>query len=187
MSWLKRLIGKTRKNAVPSLSDTSVSVDDLVPAWKPDCDRDLERIATLCTHFTNGATSFVVFSHGTCVIMDSPVNEEEAFQTASQHLSLFLKSHPDVQPLAMNDGSVLVQSLNVSAVSIVPPETLASYQSQIEENHLSAIPGHEVIMTPNGPNVFDDFGKQVLFARAFIFWDAQDLRPTKFVRPTTVA
>jgi hypothetical protein len=39
--------------------------------------------------------------------------------------------------------------------------------------HLEGLTKSEVLITPLGPNKFDDFGKQALLGRAYMFMDAQ--------------
>lgn len=43
----------------------------------------------------------------------------------------------------------------------------------------------EVLITPLGPNVFDDFGKMALFGRCFMFMDAQDPKVVRIERKGT--
>jgi len=44
----------------------------------------------------------------------------------------------------------------------------------IDQNHQGALATDEVLITPLGPNRFDDFGKKALFGRCFMFMDALD-------------
>jgi hypothetical protein len=43
------------------------------------------------------------------------------------------------------------------------------------------VPG-EVLLTPQGANVFDDVGKQALFGRCYLFMDARAPRIARIVR-----
>lgn len=44
---------------------------------------------------------------------------------------------------------------------------------EIEDRHLDGLTASEVLITPLGPNKFDDLGKQALLGRAYMFMDAQ--------------
>jgi hypothetical protein len=53
---------------------------------------------------------------------------------------------------------------------------------EIDRRYLEALATDEVLITPLGNNVFDDFGKKALFGRCFMFMDAQDLKLIRIVR-----
>ena len=54
--------------------------------------------------------------------------------------------------------------------------------AELARNHQRALATSEVILTPAGPNVFDDFGKTALFGRCFMFMDAQAPSVVRVVR-----
>ena len=43
-----------------------------------------------------------------------------------------------------------------------------------EARHLDGLASDEVLMTPQGPNVFDALGKMALLGRCYLFMDAGD-------------
>ncbi|WP_156336412.1 hypothetical protein [Novosphingobium sp. ST904] len=73
----------------------------------------------------------------------------------------------------MDDGNILVR-YNHPAVNVVIREVVLDHQKEVEDRHLDGLTEAEVLMTPLGPNKFDDFGKQALLGRAYMFMDAQN-------------
>ena len=125
-----------------------------------------------------------MFAHGTCVFVPNGLDEEQAFEFSKKRLAEFLKFHPDGTPFEMKDGNFLASAAQIDAFSVVLQTTLESQANNIKINHLKGLqgqPSHEVILTQNGPNVFDELGMRYLFARSFIFWDADELKPAHFV------
>jgi hypothetical protein len=78
-----------------------------------------------------------------------------------------------MNPLPMDDGNVLVQ-YNHPAVNVVLWDVVERHWAEIDARHQDALATHEVLITPDGPNTFDDFGKKALFGRCFMFMDAQE-------------
>ena len=72
----------------------------------------------------------------------------------------------------MKDGNILVR-YNHPAVNVVLEDVATEHWAEIERNHQSALAASEVLITPLGPNVFDEFGKKALFGRCFMFMDAR--------------
>jgi hypothetical protein len=128
-----------------------------VPDWKPD---------------TNGARDFAVFENGTVSILPSDLSNSDAEQHARQALRKVFDYHPDMNPLNMKDGNVLIQYSH-DVASLVLADIAERNWSEIETHHLRALATDEVLITPIGPNVFDDFGKKALFGRCYMFMDAQ--------------
>jgi len=83
--------------------------------------------------------------------------------------------------MPMKDGNVLVQ-YNHPAVNLVLVSVATEHWAEIDNNHQRALATDEVLITPLGSNVFDDFGKKALFGRCFMFMDAQDPHVTRVAR-----
>jgi hypothetical protein len=86
-----------------------------------------------------------------------------------------------MNPISMKDGNVLVQ-YNHPAVNLVLNDVAAAHWAEIDSNHQGALATDEVLVTPLGSNVFDDFGKKALFGRCFMFMDAQDPHVNRIAR-----
>jgi len=149
--------------------------DPPVPKWKPGIAQPIDQIIDRVSYYTDRKRDFVVFAHGTCVILANGLAEDAAVAQATAILSKIYHYHPDMNPRAMDDGNILVQ-YNHPAINVVLSATTTSHWAEIERNHQDALATHEVLITPLGQNVFDDFGKKALFGRCFMFMDA--LRPT---------
>lgn len=144
-----------------------------VPAWRPSIVQPIERIVDRIRYYTNGARDFAVLEHGTVVILEDGLSDELARRYAVEVLHAIFNFHPDMNPLPMDDGNVLVQ-YNHPAVNVVLREVVERHWAEIDERHQDALATHEVLITPLGPNKFDDLGKKALFGRCFMFMDAQE-------------
>lgn len=144
-----------------------------VPKWRPSIQQPLERIADRLRYYTDNSRDFAVFRNGTCVLLDEGLTDEEAEVFAKDVLQRIFNAHPDMNPLDMDDGNVLVR-YNHPAVNIVLEDVAQANWSVIENFHQDALATHEVLITPLGTNVFDAFGKKALFGRCYMFMDAQD-------------
>ncbi|OYT86334.1 MAG: hypothetical protein CFE46_15935 [Burkholderiales bacterium PBB6] len=72
----------------------------------------------------------------------------------------------------MKDGNILVQ-YKYDVTTVLFADVVERNWAEIDANHQRAIATSEVLMTPLGPNRFDDFGKKALFGRCYMFMDAQ--------------
>ena len=81
-------------------------------------------------------------------------------------------AHPDMNPLPMDDGNILVRYSHYTG-TVVLSDVAKAHWAEIEAKHLNGLTTDEVLITPLGPNKFDDFGKQALLGRAYMFLDAQ--------------
>ena len=149
-----------------------------VPAWKPTIEQPLNSITDRIRHYTNGSRDFAIFTHGTVAILPDGLSDTEAEAIAKQALHKVFYAHPDMQPLNMSDGNILIK-YNHDVAGVVLNEVAKENLAEIEKQHQHAIATDEVLITPLGHNVFDQFGKIVLFGRCFMFMDAQN---TKIVR-----
>ena len=143
------------------------------PKWKPTLPVDHAAIIAAFKHYTDGNRAFVVFQHGTCVIVDpastSPHDEAKSI------LHQLLHQHPDFNPIEMKDGNWLV-SMSDAAFSVCLKAELQQNWGHIMDNHLDGLATDEVLLDADqNPNVFDKRGIIGLFGRARWFMDAQDL------------
>lgn len=143
-----------------------------VPTWHPSFEQPLDEVVGRVSYYTNGRRDFVVFAHGTCVILEDGLADAAATAFALKTLAQILGSHPDMNPTPMDDGNILVR-YNHPAVNVVLKEVATAHWSEIEKMHLAGLTESEVLITPLGSNKFDDFGKQALLGRAYMFLDAQ--------------
>ena len=152
-----------------------------VPDWKPSVRQPIDRIVERMLHYTDGKRDLAVFENGTCIVLPASLNDAEAEAFAKEVLSKILNYHPDMNPIPMKDGNILVQ-YNHPAVNVVLSDIATEHWPEIDKNHQRALATSEVLITPLGQNVFDEFGKKALFGRCFMFMDAQRPVLTKIVR-----
>lgn len=143
-----------------------------VPAWRSSFSQPLEQIADRVSYYSNGRRDFAVLRYGTCVILEEGLADDGAKVFALETLSEILNFHPDMNPSLMDDGNILVR-YNRPAANVVLKEVAQAHWEEIESRHLDGLTASEVLITPLGPNKFDDIGKQALLGRAFMFMDAQ--------------
>ena len=154
-----------------------------VPAWIPSIALPIEMIIDRMQYYTNESVDFVVFQHGTCVVVKSGLSDRDAKLEAQSILNKVYYYHPDMNPQNMEDGNVVV-FYNHPAYSIVLDEITREHWSEIEERHMDGLVYSESLMTPLGLNVFDELGKKALFGRCYMFMDAQDPKVIQIVRKT---
>ena len=152
-----------------------------VPKWRPAIPQPLDQVIERVSYYTDRKRDFAVFANGTCVILTNGLSEEGATAEALAVLSKIFRFHPDMNPRPMDDGNILVQ-YNHPAINVVIDSFARSNWSEIDRNHQDALAADEVLITPLGPNKFDDFGKKALFGRCFMFMDAQQPRVVRVVR-----
>ena len=143
-----------------------------VPDWKPAIVQPLDLIVERVRHYTNGSRDFALFTNGTVAVLPPGLDENRAKIHAKGALQRVFHAHPDMNPMNMKDGNVLVQYNHDVATVVLSEVTEANWQA-IEDNHQRAIATYEVLITPLGHNVFDQLGKKALFGRCFMFMDAQ--------------
>jgi hypothetical protein len=139
------------------------------PRWQPLVPVDIQRTARTMAVYLDDKRSFVIFEHGTCVVVsesDQPVEE------AAEILERILHAHPDMNTAEMRDRNWTVQYAQ-PAMSIVFSDEIEEHWDYIEENHLDGLTRDEVLIGPTGErNRFDREGKIGLFGRARMFLDA---------------
>ncbi len=152
-----------------------------VPQWKPSFNSDPEEVIAVFKYYTDSKKDFVMFTNLTVALVEDGLDEKGAAEAAVQTLSKIYNYHPDMTPQSMDDGNILV-SYKHPAFNIAVAKTAQSHWNEIEANHLQALCTSEVLLTPLGPNKFDDFGKKALWARCYFFMDAQDPKVLRIVR-----
>jgi hypothetical protein len=153
-----------------------------VPKWRPQFFQPLEDVVDRVAYYTNRTRDFAVFRHGTCVMLpQNELDDDQAAIVAKAVLDKIYKYHPDMNPTPMDDGNIAIQ-YNHPALNVVLAEFAKTHWEEIERNHQDALATSEVLMTPLGPNKFDDFGKRALFGRCYMFMDAQEPEVIRVVR-----
>lgn len=141
------------------------------PKWKPKLPIDKELIYKKAKHYTADKLQFAVFQHGTVVYFLNRIVDLN--ESAKVSLDKIYNSHPDFNPIKMNDGNYLVEYSH-PAFTIVFKEDIENHWGYIDQNHQDGICPAEVLINAQGMhNVFDDIGKIGLFGRAKMFMDAQ--------------
>ncbi len=156
-----------------------------VPDWEPAIAVPTEKIVETFRYYTDGNSDFVIFKHGTCVIVSEGLPEDEAIKEAKETISQIFNYHPDMNPTPMDDGNILVR-YNHPAYNVVLKDITEKNKETIQKNHLRALATSEVLMTPQGPNKFDEFGMNALFGRCYFFMDAKSPEPIKIIRKSSV-
>jgi hypothetical protein len=64
-----------------------------------------------------------------------------------------------MNPKTMADGNIAIQ-YNRPAINVVVNDFAYRHWAEIDQNHQDALAASEVLVTPKGPNDFDDFGKK---------------------------
>ena len=123
-------------------------------------------------YYTDGKRDLVVFKHGTIVVLEENMSDIVAKEYALNVLSKIYNYHPDMNPLNMDDGNIMVQ-FNHPAYNVVISNFVEEHLPSIRIKHLEALATDEVIITGAGPNKFDEFGMKALYGRTFMFMDAQ--------------
>jgi hypothetical protein len=152
-----------------------------VPSWRPTIKQPLDEIAERISVYTNQQRDLAIFENGTCVLLPDDLSDDQAKAHAKEVLYKIFHFHPDMNPLAMKDGNILVR-YNHPAVNLVIDRVAVEHRETIDKHHLAALATSEVLMTPLGPNKFDEFGKKALFGRCFMFMDAQAPNVVRVIR-----
>ena len=144
-----------------------------IPEWQPTLQQPVDRIVDRMRYYTDGKKDFAMLTHGTCVVLADGLSDDQAAQFSDEVLRRIFNAHPDMNPVEMDDGNVLVR-YNHPAANVVLSDFVRDHWDLIDQNHQGALATDEVLITPLGPNRFDDFGKKALFGRCFMFMDALD-------------
>jgi hypothetical protein len=152
-----------------------------VPEWQPQIVQPRKALIERLRFYTDDASDFVVFRHGSMAIVPGGLDDAQAATQALEALRQVYYAHPDMNPLSMQDGNILIQYSH-DVLNIVLTEVVAANWAEIDARHMEALARDEVLMTPAGPNQFDDFGKKALFGRCYMFMDAQAPEVLEIVR-----
>jgi hypothetical protein len=153
-----------------------------VPKWRPSFQQPIETIVDRVACYTNKTRDFAVFRYGTCALLPrNQIADDEAIAIAKDVLEKIFRFHADMNPSTMDDGNIAIQ-YNHPAINVVLRDFAELHWVEIDRNHQGALATSEVLITPQGPNKFDDFGKKALFGRCFMFMDAQAPEVIRIVR-----
>lgn len=155
-----------------------------VPKWQPPDWQPIERIVERFHYYRDNAGDFAVFRHGTIAEVTRGVSDKQARQQALGILQKVYLSHPDMTPQWMDDQNILVSYVH-PVHNIVLTDIAQTHWAEIDRNHKNALAEGEVILTPKGQNVFDNFGKMALWGRCYMFMDAQDPEIARIERSKT--
>ena len=152
-----------------------------VPKWKPEFSATLDAQLERMIFYTNQSKDLAIFKNGTLVVLEDGLSDKEAKTYAFEILSKIYNFHPDMNPIQMKDGNIMVQ-YNHPAYNIVINDFVENHMKVIEVKHLDALAESEVLITPLGNNKFDTFGMKSLYGRTFMFMDAQEPEIVKIHR-----
>jgi hypothetical protein len=153
----------------------------LRPPWKPAIVQPLDRLENRFREVVKGGKDFVLFSHGTCAVVEAGMPEAVAYEAAKTILERTVHQHVDVRPTELTGGDILIR-YNQPAANLVLDDIARANLLQIDAKHMSALVPEEVLIMPAGPNKFDTFAKRVLFGRCYLFMDAETLEVDRVVR-----
>jgi hypothetical protein len=142
-----------------------------IPDWQPAIVQPIEQIVDRIRFYTDSKR----------VLLPDNLSSADADSFARETLSKIFNDHPDMNPILMQDGNILVQ-YNYPAVNLVLDRIASQHWPDIDRNHQRALATSEVLMTPLGQNVFDAFGKKALFGRCYMFMDALNPHSINIVR-----
>ena len=152
-----------------------------VPDWQPDLVQPQDELIAALRHYTNGKKDFAVFRFGTFALLPGGLSDADATTHALRSLHNVFHAHVDMRNAEMDDRNVLV-SYNHGVGNVALAKATSCIWAEIEKQHQRALATHEVLVTPLGQNVFDACGKKALFARCYMFMDAQNPEVTQLVR-----
>lgn len=152
-----------------------------VPQWKPSFTSPIESQLERMIFYTNQEKDLAQFANGTIVLLEEGLDDPEAMQYANEVLSKIFNYHPDMNPVKMKDGNILVQ-YNQPAYNVVLTEFTKLHMEQIKSKHLDALATDEILITGLGQNKFDEFGMQALYGRIFMFMDAKNPKVIQLYR-----
>jgi hypothetical protein len=134
-----------------------------VPKWRPPFEQPLEAVVERVGYYTKREWDFVVFCHGTCVVLpENHLPDDRASATAREILDKVYRFHPDFGSAVMDDGNILIE-YNHPVLNVVLQGFADEHWDEIERNHQDALTPSEVLITSLGPNRFNDADKTALF------------------------
>ena len=152
-----------------------------VPDWRPDVVQPQDEVIRVLRHYTDGKKDFAVFRFGTFALIPNGLDDSGANAHALRSLHNVFHAHVDMRNAEMDDGNVLV-TYNHGIGNVALNKITSAIWEDIEKQHQRALATHEVLITPQGSNKFDSCGKRALFARCYMFMDAQDPEVVQLIR-----
>lgn len=152
-----------------------------VPAWKPDFRSEYAELVERFAYYTDRDKDFLILKYGTIVLLENGLDDAAAEEYAREVVTEIFEYHPDMNPQKMDDGNVLV-FYNYPAFNVVLEKLAREHWTAIDQNHQQGLCPDEVLMTPLGNNLFDDFGKKALYGRCCFFMDAQEFEVQDVIR-----
>jgi hypothetical protein len=152
-----------------------------IPKWEPNFSAPISELVERMEYYSDSKKDFVIFRYGTIVILPEQLNDNESKKYALETLSKIYNYHPDMNPINMDDGNILVQ-YNHPAYNIVISSFVSKHMKEIRAKHLDALATDEVLITSMGNNKFDEFGMKALYGRTFMFMDAKSPEIVKIYR-----
>lgn len=152
-----------------------------VPQWKPNFFAPADQILERMVYYTDNNRDIVLFKNGTSVVLPEGLSDVEADKFALGVLSKIYNYHPDMNPVLMDDGNILVQ-YNHPAYNVVINGFAEKHMEAIRKHHMEALATSEVLITSLGPNKFDDFAMKALYGRTFMFIDAKNPQIVRLYR-----
>ena len=144
-----------------------------VPKWRPSFGQPLDQVVDRLRYYTDQKRDFAVFTNGTCALLNPGLDDSGAKAAALEIMSKVFHAHPDLTPLHMDDGNLMVRYSQPELVTVVLTKVVRAHRDEIERHHQDGLARDEVLITPLGQNVFDETGKAALYGRALMFMDAQ--------------
>ena len=155
------------------------------PKWKPSFPMPVGAALTAFKLALRGPRDVVVFANGTMVVVRPGLDDAAAEASAKTHLKGIIGFHPDMAPRRTDAGDVLV-SYNrdgyEAAFNLVLESVARAHWDEIEDRHMDGLTPDEILITPRGPNKFDEMGKMALLGRAYMFLDALDPKVVRIDR-----
>lgn len=156
------------------------------PAWRPTIPVDPEAITDAFASYSGGKYPFVVFVHGTCVVVENEDREKGIKEQAKDILADLVTRQPDFAPMDMPDDNVLVEYKG-PVFSVVFDAEMEDCRDTIEAHHQRGlIDGEELVNEDGETNVFDELGMMGLLGRARLFMDADEMRVSRVWYPDSV-
>jgi hypothetical protein len=151
------------------------------PKWKPNLPIDVDKIIERAKYYTGSKLQLAVLEYGTVIYFSQQVENVE--KNALEIINKIYNSHPDFNPLEMDDGNYMIE-YSQPAFTIVFKEEVKDYWDYIDANYKDGICAEEVLLNNEGEaNVFDNIGKLCLFGRAKMFIDAQKPNVVRVFNP----
>ena len=105
-----------------------------VPSWQPAFSAPVELQLERMVFYTDDTRDLVQYKNGTVVVINKGLDDNEAKLFANEVLSKIYNYHPDMNPLNMKDGNILVR-YNHPAFNVVLTEFTSKYIDTIRNKY----------------------------------------------------